>query len=215
MIQSFVDVTVENDTRGSVNKTLQTQDSLLLEYPCSNSTICTPYVLNLKPAVYKFECWGSKGGQKYSGTPGLGAYTSGILYVTKQTTFFVYIGNVGFFNAVKDFENITITAAPYPGGATDIRLNSSIDWWDNFSLISRIMVSAGGGSAEFTASIGGNGGTIEGDTSIYSNSKTYLCPGANQTSGSECSRISSSRQVVAGLSGSGGQTEGQTDGNDY
>ena len=69
------------------------------------------------------------------------------------------LGAVGFFNTVKDFED-KIVKGGFAGGATDVRLATSEKWWENETLISRIMVAAGGGCAEWTASIGRNGGTL-------------------------------------------------------
>ena len=54
------------------------------------------------------------------------------------------------------------------------------------------MVAAGGGAAEWSASIGGNGGGLNGGNSILARTPAGLevhpsiCKGANQTSGSEC-----------------------------
>ena len=197
MINNFVKVSLQDPSKGEIKETFQTRNSIVLDYPCTNSHVCTPYVLDLSKGVYKFECWGSLGQQWVSmSTPGLGAYTSGILYVPKPTKFFVYIGNTGFFNAVKEMESSV--RGCYPGGATDVRLNYSEKWWDNYSLISRIMVAAGGGGAEWQASIGGNGGTINGGESISAtetlgpNVHDEHCPGAQQTSGSECPTFSTS-----------------------
>ena len=57
------------------------------------------------------------------------------------------------------------------------------------------MVAAGGGGAEWAGSIGGNGGGLNGGESISSIEPYYPvldekhCPGATQTSGSECSTL--------------------------
>ena len=191
MINHFAKVSLKNSTQNTIKQTQTTRNSFVLNYPCTDTHLCTPYIVDLSPGVYQFECWGSIGGQ-WGGTskPGLGAYTSGKLFVPKPTPFYVYIGNVGFFNAVKEVE--TSLNGISPGGATDVRLKDSDNWWDENSLISRIMVAAGGGGAEWTASIGGNGGTLEGGESISAHTDqgttTYSehCPGAKQTSGSEC-----------------------------
>ena len=189
MIKNFVKTSLKNSSKGKVNETIQTHKSLVLNYPCSKSDDCTPYVLELSKAVYKFECWGSKGGTwDRVSTAGLGGYTSGILYVPKPTTFFVYIGNIGIFNAAP-ITGLDALSQGLPGGATDVRLNYSENWYDNYSLISRIMVAAGGGSSEWSQSIGGNGGTLNGGTSSFDS--TYICQGGTQTSGSKCSPIPS------------------------
>ena len=152
--------------------------------------------LDLKSGLYLFECWGSVGGiwegAGKRSTPGYGGYTSGVLYIREKTTLYVYIGNTGFFNAAKGYEHDFSGKYALPGGATDIRLNASEKWWDIQSLISRIMVAAGGGGSEWAASIGGNGGGIEGGASISGKTGTgnevyeEKCEGANQDSGSNC-----------------------------
>ena len=200
----YFQLTVKDDKIGSINITYATSTSISLGYPCNgNIHKCTPYVLEVEKGNYLFECWGSKGEFWYdytnpdntTSTPGYGAYTSGILSVTQKTTFYVYIGITGFFNAVEgpnteQYMNGTNPCSK-PGGATDVRLNSSDNWWDKQSLISRIMVAAGGGGSEWQASVGGNGGGIEGGESKSANetfgiNNTFKgkCSGANQTSGS-------------------------------
>ena len=217
MIQNFVKISIFDSSKG-IQRTSQTQKSIVLEYPCKNKHVCTPYVLELSKGVYKFECWGSKGSDwkinEGTSTPGLGAYTSGTLFVPKRTKFYVYIGNDGFFNAVKEVENDLSCA--YPGGATDVRMNISEKWWDSKSLISRIMVAAGGGGAEWLASIGGNGGELTGgeSTSASDPSKTQVykekCQGATQISGSKCSTLTFENikfSPFTGEFGSAGKTE--------
>ena len=198
MIKNFVKTYLKNPEKGKVNETTQTSKSLLLNYPCPKSDDCTPYVLELSKAVCKLECWGSKGGTwqentKHS-TPGLGGYTSGLLFIPKPTKFYVYIGNVGVFNAAT-ITGLNSLAQGLPGGATDVRLNYSENWWDNYSLISRVMVAAGGGGSEWVASIGGNGGGLTGGESIsaktITGSEVYPnhCLGATQTNGSKCETL--------------------------
>ena len=218
MIKNFVKISLKDSSKGQINETIQTRKSIVLNYPCSDSSDCTPYVLDVSKGVYKFESWGSKGGEWISSgsgdksTPGLGGYTAGTLFVPKPTKFYVYIGNVGFFNAVKEMKNDISCIYSPPGGATDVRLNYSEDWWDSYSLISRIMVSAGGGGAEWAASIGGNGGGLTGGESISAKSDlgsqvfSDRCPGATQTSGSECISFGS-HSAATGEFGSAGKTE--------
>ena len=185
---------LQDPTKGTIKETVQTRNSLLLTYPCEDSHVCTPYILEISKGIYRFECWGSKEGiSGHQPKPGLGGYTAGTLLIQKPTKLFVYIGNVGFFNAVKGMESDV--AGISPGGATDVRLNFSDHWWDDLSLISRIMVSSGGGGAEWASSIGGNGGGMKGGSSTSAKDANTpdifedLCPGANQTSGSECETI--------------------------
>ena len=167
---------------------------------CSESE-CSPYKITLQRGIYQFECWGAKGTTLYEGKkPGLGAYTSGVIKISDTQIFYVYIGATGFFNAIIE-RNSSINGPSGSGGATDVRLEKSEHWWDTMSLASRIMVAAGGGSAEWEKSIGGNGGTIEGGTAFsdYGTSTDpgfdHTCLGANQTSSRECSTIINGNRV--------------------
>ena len=193
MISRYTRVSLLNNSLGNISKEIVADNSFVLNYPCTNKIDCTPYVLKLSKGKYKFECWGAIGKQwEGRSKPGLGGYTSGTLFVPYPLNFYVYIGTTGLFNAVYGYDK---EYGLSPGGATDVRLTPSNEWWDNKSLISRIMVAAGGGGAEWTYSVGGNGGGLVGDESIASKSadgiETYdpHCPGANQTSGSECETI--------------------------
>ena len=179
----------DNSLDGShVNITYETGNSITFGYPCNisgDNATCTPYVIDVTPGRYRFECWGSRGnGVEPDVQPGKGAYTSGTIVIPSVKRFYVYIGKDGYFNALKSGSFGVIQ--PRPGGATDVRLVYHEDWWDNSSLISRIMVAAGGGGAEWATSIGGNGGEIEGGPSNTSYYPDQPCPGANQTSGSQC-----------------------------
>ena len=206
MIDKFISVSLKENAAGrSISILSKTYKSISLSYPCgSNSHICTPYIVNIKRGVYKFECLGSIGGNfANAGTPGKGGYTAGTIYLKEEETrFYVYIGATGFYNAVK--EKTSKDSGPSPGGATDIRIKSFNNWWDQTSLASRIMVAGGGGGAEWKESIGGNGGNIEGGSSTF---QTYKCPGGNQTSGSTCEKLGSHGQPASGTFGSAGITQ--------
>ena len=214
MIQNFVKLSLKekDGVQGRINISQKTKRSFVLSYPCEDSNKCTPYVLKLSSGVYRFECWGSRGGDWESGssrsTPGLGGYTAGTLFLQNPTTMYVYIGTVGFFNGIKEYEKQFGGVYATSGGATDVRLKTSDNWWDSSSLISRIMVSGGGGGAEWGSSYGGHGGGIEGGTSISNNFQ--LCKGGTQTSGSQCDSIQMNlthNQVpITGTFGSGGKT---------
>ena len=124
MIDNFVEVKLLDENVGSIEISQQTKKSFVLHYPCSSDITCTPYVLTLQKGSYKFECWGSAGGDwNGQSTPGLGGYTSGILSLKKPNTFYVFIGKTGFYNAVKFFDKLVVDTLP--GGATDVRLNIS------------------------------------------------------------------------------------------
>ena len=218
MIDKYVKISVKDTSLGSVYILNSNQSSISLGYPCSDPDKCTPYEVEVQRGYYLFECWGSAGNtwkaasKQYNSTPGYGGYVSGRLRVYQVTKFYVYIGNIGLFNAVKECST-TYYGLP-PGGATDVRLNSSEKWWDMQSLISRIMVAAGGGGAEWRYSKGGNGGGIEGGESISGKDHegkygvyNETCPGAKQDSGSECPTYTSGIvdfQAATGVFGSAG-----------
>ena len=162
MINQYVNISLKDPKLGQIKYFSTSETSFFLGYPCTDKNKCTPYVLELQRGKYLFECWGSVGGiwevNNRQSTPGYGGYTSGEIFIGSKTILYVYIGNTGFYNALKEFENEipNIVYAP-PGGATDVRLVATDKWWDTQSLVSRIMVAAGGGGAEWGASIGGNG----------------------------------------------------------
>ena len=190
MIQKFVKYYMQDPNISEVNILFQTSNSITFGYPCQDTCMCNPYVLEVQPAKYRFECWGSIGaGLQYS-IPGYGGYTSGEIVLHRPKKLFVYVGNTGYFNALKYHEFVRNVAQP--GGATDVRLAGGEKWWNLSSLISRIMVAAGGGGSEWKGSIGGNGGGLIGGPSIGSiqpdsdTSYDEPCPGASQTSGSQC-----------------------------
>ena len=91
---------------------------------------------------YKIELWGAQGG---GANGGLGAYTSGIIYLKEYEYLYFHIG--------KHPESGS-------GGETDVRVENGA-YNDKVSYLSRIMVAGGGGSGE-----GADGGTIIG----YNNS---------------------------------------------
>ena len=213
MIQDYVSISIKNNELGNTKYLSKTKNSISLTYPCLDQHKCTPYVIDIEKGVYKIECWGSAAGKlSYENAkPGLGGYTSGTIFITEKTQLYVYIGNKGFFNAVKELE--TSVLGVMPGGATDVRLNTSEKWWESGSLASRIMVAAGGGSAEWNGSIGGNGGGLQGGESISSNNSRKQtvyeprCKGGTQIKGSDCQQLGKFVPVT-GEFGSGGKTNG-------
>ena len=195
LIKNFVHYTLE-DGSSPTNAPVEKSRSLVLRFPCKNTSICFPYELTVYPGVYQIECWGSIGQKWNSYTyPGLGAYTKGTLFTNKRIKFFIYVGAKGFFNAVRD--TYYAYSGYSGGGATDVRLVKGDNWFNMNSLISRIMVAAGGAGAEWTNAYGGNGGTLEGGAGISSTDSKGTsqyeekCKGATQTNGTECpSRLS-------------------------
>ena len=192
MIKNYLRYSLSEPEKGKINS-FERHKSITLKYPCENSSICTPYELLLNPAVYKFECWGSKGSAWTNYNPGFGGYTKGTLLITKPTKMYVFIGAQGSYNSIKGEIKVGVSG----GRATDVRLNKTDNWYDKESLISRIMVAAGGGGAEWYDPIGGNGGGLNGGTSFspleyFSDTELFdnQCEGATQTSGTSCPDIS-------------------------
>ena len=190
LIQQFVAISLQDPTISSINITHLEYKSLTLGYPCSNKHICSAYIIDVQPGKYRFECWGSRGTGTHNLQAGYGGYTSGDIVFHSPKRLFVYVGNPGYFNALKYLE--VQKNEGHPGGATDVRLEMGNKWWDMPGLISRIMVAGGGGGCEFHASVGGNAGGINGGQSLSGTSNigdtTFKepCPGAKQTSGAQC-----------------------------
>lgn len=180
-------------------------------YPCPDSQYeCSPYTVSFDPGRYLFEAWGAKGGY-WSWTdgpsfPGLGGYTSGVLTIRSPLTLYLYVGSTNYFNSIFYYRN-TNYGFMFGGASSDVRLyaNESFDWSNPLSLRSRIMVSGGGGGAEWSKSIGGNGGGIQGGTG-YTNCLVdgqNSCPelisgGGSQTSGGTASP---SKGLISGFRG--------------
>lgn len=113
---------------------------------------------------YKIELWGASGGS----SGGLGAYTSGIIYLESNSYIYFYVGQQG---GSAD----TFNSGSTGGGATDVRLVSG-EWNSSESLDSRIMVAAGGGSS-------GAGGTLVGSGSSPGTQSTGAGFGVASSSG--------------------------------
>ena len=145
------------------------------------------YTFNIPVSgTYKVELWGAQGGDGSAGQSnyiylgGLGAYTSGIINLQKDTSLYIYVGGKGYspvynyespaaggYNGggTGGYDEINDNASDSGGGgggATDIRITNGN--YDNFdSLKSRIMVAAGGGGGAWnttTRKQGQNGGGL-------------------------------------------------------
>ena len=106
---------------------------------------------------YKIELWGAQGG---GNNGGLGAYTSGMIWLDENAHLYFYIGKSdSTYGSSYTFNGggfASNTTSRRGGGATDVRLVSGA--WDNEeSLKSRIMVAAGGGGrVNKDAGVGGS-----------------------------------------------------------
>ena len=201
------------------------KNSIILDYPCPQSTQCGPYILTLEPGRYQFEVWGAQGGGKNTGIKGVqsggkGGYSRGKFLLSDETTFYIYIGSSGINGGngghngggaigSSDWVNADNNNNRAPGGgATDIRLIkgslqsiSSIDYTTTFygpneSLLSRVIVAGGGGGMNEEE---GYGGGLEG-----SNDYHYLNEVA--TSGSQIHPGKTHAGIDAGF-GYGGYTK--------
>jgi len=149
-------------------------------YSCASSSSCNSIQVELKRGMYLFECWGAQGGNgctngKLSYSGGNGAYVSGYINLLENTTFYLYIGGKGGNPTCK---TNSVAAAGWNGGgnggkdtrdddssgggggSSDIRLVPG-DANSFSSLVSRIMVAAGG-SGSVHGSHGAPGGTLSG-----------------------------------------------------
>ena len=55
MISKYVKYSLVDNSVG-INNVTHKANSLNFYYPCSNESICTPYKIELRKGVYKFEC---------------------------------------------------------------------------------------------------------------------------------------------------------------
>lgn len=92
---------------------------------------------------YKIELWGASAG----GVSGNGSYVSGTMYLEENQHIYFYLGQQGG-------SANTFNSGSTGGGATDVRLING-EWDNDESLLSRVMVAAGGGAS-------GKGGSLVG-----------------------------------------------------
>ncbi len=180
--------------------------------------------VTLAPGIYKMELWGAGSYRsKYPKMSSYGAYVAGNLQITEPTTFYIYVGQRGAVTKEPNWNGGGKKAAKTctGGGATDIRMikagTADTDWNNNGtnlaedqSLLSRIIVAAGGGGCgEGTGSKPGNGGLLEGSKGKkgVSNMNSY---GGTQTAGGSgcyCCKLGG-KAAAAGTFGKGGNTAG-------
>ena len=191
----------------------------------------------LTPGRYKLECWGAQGGNSNQsngtyGNGGKGGYSTGILNVSTNTTIYITVGGQGQ-NGVLN----TRTAGGFNGGgdgygtnnfgvgggASDISLMSPVfshssyfinNIRDTNSLLSRIIVAGGGGSAGYdvsnNAANGGAGGGTTGQDGL--SNRVYHGTGGKQTTfGTGGSSEESNRYSVQAKFGCGASASNSTD----
>ena len=160
--------------------------------------------------AYKVELWGAQGGGTSGGH---GAYTSGIIELTKGEKIYVYVGESGSIDGIGGWNGggsgrlLEEEGHKYGGGATDIRLMSGA-WNNQLSLNSRIMVAAGGGgnitndTARYEV---GHAGGLEGYRFVDNNFSTYISEGGTQTSGGTVTNFNCTYALATnGIFGKGG-----------
>ena len=136
--------------------------------------------ITLSTGTYKFECWGAQGGSGLNNAKALteggkGSYASGVLQINGTQTFYIYVGTKGGNgsatkntvalggwngggNSGADTNDDDCSGGG--GGATDIRLVDG-SWNSQNSLVSRIIVAAGGSGSAYNTN-GAPGGMLTG-----------------------------------------------------
>ena len=140
---------------------------------------------------YKIELWGASGGGNNYAIGGMGGYVSGTINFEKSKKLYIYVGQFSSYtngmcykeNPNSTFNGSKLGSCATGGGATDIRLVSTSNWYDFAGLSSRIMVAGGGGGAIYAGSGGSAGGLIGYDAQGFNSSNSYIIgTGATQTS---------------------------------
>lgn len=194
----------------------------------------------LTPGRYKLECWGAQGGNSNQsngtyGNGGKGGYSTGILNVSTNTTIYITVGGqgqngvlntrtAGGFNGGGDgYGTNNFGVGGGGGGASDISLMSPVfshssyfinNIRDTNSLLSRIIVAGGGGSAGYdvsnNAANGGAGGGTTGQDGL--SNRVYHGTGGKQTTfGTGGSSEESNRYSVQAKFGCGASASNSTD----
>ena len=181
-------------------------------YNGSYSTFTVPVT-----GYYQLEVWGAQGGYRSSSAySGKGGYSTGKIFLEKDTILYIYVGGNGTTHFGYNGGGISgctvangCTKTIYGGGATDIRINSQ-------SLYARVIVAGGGGSVGASAKTAGAGGgttgesiTTAGSPGGYFNTtlgcvQASVCgQGGTQTAGGAGSTVSG-YTATAGSFGQGG-----------
>ena len=129
---------------------------------------------------YNLEAWGASG-YTYNNYSGYGAYTSGVVNLVKDQKIYVYVGGAGStatsgivsggYNGGGNSFTYLDGNQGSGGGATDYRLNSSLN--------ARIMVAAGGGGSVQNSSTN-YGGALTSANAVWSNDPNIVAPSATQ-----------------------------------
>ena len=125
------------------------ENSLFLEYPCSNSYQCNPFFVTFECGTYLFEVYGAEGGGP-NGTTGKGGGIKAYFRILGKRSYFAYVGAKGTYGTnTKPPKTFGGGGAGYSsywaqvvgsgGGASDIRRRRD-------DLSSRLIVAGGGGA---------------------------------------------------------------------
>lgn len=213
---------------------IKTGDILNFDYTGTVQSVTLP------EGTYKLECWGAQGGNSNLsngtyGNGGKGGYSTGILNVSTNTTIYITVGGQGQNGALN-----TRTAGGFNGGgdgygtnnsgvggggggASDISLMRPVFSQSSYfinkirdtnSLLSRIIVAGGGGSAGYNvsnnAANGGAGGGTTGQDGL--SNRVYHGTGGKQTTfGTGGSSEESNRYSVQAKFGCGASASNSTD----
>lgn len=213
---------------------IKTGDILNFDYTGAVQSVTLP------KGTYKLECWGAQGGNSNQsngtyGNGGKGGYSTGILNVSTNTTIYITVGGQGQNGALN-----TRTAGGFNGGgdgygtnnsgvggggggASDISLMHPVFSQSSYfinkirdtnSLLSRIIVAGGGGSAGYdvsnNAANGGAGGGTTGQDGL--SNRVYHGTGGKQTTfGTGGSSEESNRYSVQAKFGCGASASNSTD----
>ena len=191
-----LDIEINNESFSCGGSDIQriTTTEWVFDYTGGEQTFTAPYT-----GVYKIELWGASGRNGYqilANSYGFGAYTAGNIHINKNDKLYLYVGqgtseSTEVYASTRYYFNGGGFGEAPGGGVTDIRLINS-DWDNTNGIMSRIMVSAGGGGAVHYRYMNmvqrGNAGGLLGYDALFqytlSNNRTDLSGhGATQISG--------------------------------
>ena len=182
------------------------------------------------PGYYRLETWGAQGGNASSYTGGYGGYSSGVLYLAKDTILYVYpggkggnstgansAGTAGYNGGGSGGSNATCQGGGGGGGASHIATKDGLLSALSSDLESILIVSGGGGGARYhcgdCSKNGGAGGGIKGTT--YGQDAGTQTSGANFGAGGDGSGGGGGGYYGGYGSGWGGDANGSGGGSGY
>ena len=193
--ENIVTVTVTNDKTPKTVYTIKVNRIFSLDYEFTGKAqeFIAPYT-----GKYRFDLWGAQGFSNGSiAIGGKGAFTSGVVNLTKGELVNIYVGGDGH-SVGKGFNGggIGKVANSFGGGATDIRISGN-------AFTNRILVAGGGGAASGSIPGGFAGGLTGGPgrKGSTANNDGFVGKPGTQTSGGNSSYAGS--EGTFGLGGAG------------